>query len=182
MSCCQSCEKGAGGDDATGWRRIEPIGDLISGGEIPVASDFALPGDAQFGVWFELEHGSPADVACKLALSASEVTVSQTYELGECNTVRVEFVTFILSSIDVAGTKIAIVTLESSIDRQNWRPESQTPISAAGFASWAVRGISGRFVRIRYLGGSDNSFKSVHAVTLTGTHGRRWSGRQSGAV
>lgn len=183
MGCCRSCDDGRDCEgDKTPWRRIAPIGSSTSDGEPGITSDLALPEEPRTGVWFALEPGSPADVAWKLSLSTSEATVSQIYELGKCNAVRVEVVSFIVSATAVAGTKFAMVLLESSIDGENWRPETSTTLSSAGYASWPVRGISGRFVRIRYLGGSDMTFKSVHAVTLTGTHGPRWAGRRSGAA
>lgn len=182
MSCCKSCEQGDDCECAAEWGRIEPIGDSISGGEAPVESDLSPSGAARFGVEFFLEPGSPADVAWKLSLGTAEGTVSQVYEMGECNTARVEVVTYNLEAGSIAGTKFASVELESSIDRENWRTESSTSIDSAGYATWAVRGVSGRFVRIRYLGGSDVSFKSIHAVTLTATRGPRRAGRRLGAA
>ncbi|KAF0244416.1 MAG: hypothetical protein FD180_2537 [Planctomycetota bacterium] len=183
MACCDSCAKGDGCEgDKTAWRRIAPIGATSADEEPRVGRGLSLSGAPRDGVGFQLEPGSPAEVAWKLSLSTSEATVSQTYELGECNAVRVEIASFIISATAIAGTKVASITLESSIDRENWRPESSTAISDAGYATWAVRGISARFVRIRFLGGSDNTFKSVHAVTLTGTPGPRWAGRKTGAA
>jgi hypothetical protein len=96
--------------------------------------------------------------------------------------VRLEVVTYNLQATALGGTKYALVALESSIDRENWRTETTTAITSAGYGTWAIRGVSGRFVRVRYAGGSDATFRSIHAVTLMASKGPRRSGRRLGAA
>lgn len=183
-SCCDSCAKGQaceGGDRA--WTRLAPVGGACDAPAEDVESRLALAEPSGAGVRFALEPGSPAQVAWKLSLALSDKTVSQAYELCDCTSVRVEVVTLVLYGIAL-GTPTAVrVTLESSIDGENWRPECEAVIKAVGYATWLARGLTARWVRLRYfVSGGPNDFKGVFAATLSGSKGSRFAKARRGAA
>jgi hypothetical protein len=184
LACCNSCAKGhacEGGERP--WTRLAPVGEACGAPAEGVESRLALPDSPGAGVRFRLEPGSPARVAWKLSMALLEKTVSQAYELRDCTSVRVEVVTFILSGFAL-GTPTAVrVTLESSIDGENWRPECESVIKAVGYATWLARGLTSRWVRLRYfVSGGPNDLVGVFAATLSGSKGSRLSKARRGAA
>ncbi|MCC6740645.1 MAG: hypothetical protein IT452_16500 [Planctomycetia bacterium] len=132
---------------------------------------------------FRLEPGSPAQVAWKLSLAISDKTVSQAYELRGCTSVRVEVVTLVLSGSALGSPTAIRVTLESSIDGENWRPECEAVVKAVGYATWLARGLTSRWVRLRYfVAGGPNDLKGVFAATLSGSKGSRFAKVRRGAA
>lgn len=183
MSCCKSCEDGK---ECDGSKPGVPAGVIIPGPDPAVQPVIEAPaeesGTRRAPSWsgpavaFSLEAGQSAQVASKLSLGQSEETASEAYELGDCNAIRVEIVihNLTLASVDVQ--------VEEGPELQNWRPASTARLSNAGYATWAVRGISSRFVRFRYTGSNTASGKATLAVNLLGVKGARRMASNFGAV
>jgi hypothetical protein len=187
MGCCNSCDEGHGCEgEMKSPRGSVPPGVIIPGPdpvtpviEAPLMDESALPSGPlgpSFSPEFSLSPGRQIEVASDLGLGQSEVTASEPYEVGACNSLRIEVV--LLSVANGAVT----VTVEASVDRQNWLPQTRTLVQSLGFASWPLRGFSSRYVRLRYAGDSTANFRATLAAALRGGKGGNRMGGFRNAV
>ncbi len=124
------------------------------------------------GVSFLLEPGIPRKVAWRLALlqinlGGSIQEVSEAFELGDCDAVRVGVAILNLSG----GGR---VVFEGSLDKACWHsiPGPFIALNAIGYRAVSVTAVTFRFIRLRY-GNVLTPFRSVLSATIVGTRQRR---------